>query len=188
MGSRVEERSSHHSLSISDLSGLLWSVIATMAKLFVYGVNTRCPRECLESEFARCGDVTDVYITEKGYAFVTMADQAAANAAIKELNGSVVDGQEIKVDNAHGGGDRRGGRGGGSDGFDGGFRGGRGGSRGGNRGGGRGGFRGGDREGGRGGFRGGDREGGRGRGRGYGGRGGDRGGGYSNYNNQNDGY
>merc|ERR1712168_1777497 len=98
------------------------------------------------------------YITEKGYAFVTMADQAAADAAIKELNGSVVDGQEIKVDNAHGGGDRRGGGGGG-------------------------GFRGGDREGGRGGFRGGDREGGRGRGRGYGGRGGDRGGGYSNYNN-----
>merc|ERR1712168_1099159 len=180
MGSRVEERSSHHSLSISDLSGLLWSVIATMAKLFVYGVNARCPRECLESEFARCGDVTDVYITEKGYAFVTMADQAAADAAIKELNGSVVDGQEIKVDNAHGGGDRRGGgggggfrgrsfsrggRGGGSDGFDGGFRGGRGG--------------------GRGGFRGGDREGGRGGG-GFGGRGGGRGGGgYSNYNNQN---
>merc|ERR1712018_843484 len=74
-----------------------------MAKLFVYGVNARCPRVCLESEFARCGDVTDVYITEKGYAFVTMADQAAADAAIKELNGSVVDGQEIKVDNAHGG-------------------------------------------------------------------------------------
>ena len=42
-----------------------------------------------------------------------MADQAAADAAIKELNGSVVDGQEIKVDNAHGGGDRRGGGGGG---------------------------------------------------------------------------
>merc|ERR1712168_1766452 len=128
------------------------------------------------------------YITEKGYAFVTMADQAAADAAIKELNGSVVDGQEIKVDNAHGGGDRRGGgggggfrgrsfsrggggggfrggRGGGSDGFDGGFRGGRGG--------------------GRGGFRGGDREGGRGGG-GFGGRGGGRGGGC--YNCHQDGH
>ena len=38
-----------------------------MAKLFVYGVNARCPRDILEGEFARCGEVTDVYITEKGY-------------------------------------------------------------------------------------------------------------------------
>ena len=62
----------------------------------------------------RCGEVTDVYITEKGYAFVTMADDNGADMAIKELNGSIVDGQEIKVDNAHSnsGGDRRGGRGG----------------------------------------------------------------------------
>lgn len=85
-----------------------------MAKLFVYGVNARCPREALEAEFSRCGEVTDVYITEKGYAFVTMADEDGANQAVKELNGQVVDGQEIKVDNAHsnsGGGGRGGGRG-----------------------------------------------------------------------------
>lgn len=121
-----------------------------MAKLFVYGVNARCPRDTLEAEFARCGDVTDVYITEKGYAFVTMADDAAAAAAIKELNGIVIDGQEIKVDNAHGG-DRRGGDGGG--GYrgrsfsrgGGGFRGGRGGGFGGDR----------EQRGGRGGFGGG---------------------------------
>ena len=36
----------------------------------------------------RCGKVTDVYITEKGYAFVTMADDVGAAAAIKELNGN----------------------------------------------------------------------------------------------------
>merc|ERR1719346_368295 len=82
-----------------------------MAKLFVYGVNRRCPREELENEFSRCGEVTDVYITEKGFAFVTMADESGAAAAIKELNGAIVDGQEIKVDNAHSG-DRRGGGGG----------------------------------------------------------------------------
>merc|ERR1719346_361762 len=81
-----------------------------MAKLFVYGVNRRCPREELENEFSRCGEVTDVYITEKGFAFVTMADESGAAAAIKELNGAIVDGQEIKVDNAHSG-DRRGGGG-----------------------------------------------------------------------------
>merc|ERR1712001_129365 len=103
-----------------------------MAKLFVYGVNARCPRDVLENEFSRCGEVTDVYITEKGYAFVTMAEDGAADEACKTLNGSVIDGQEIKVDRARGG-DRRGGGGGG------GFRGGRGGGFGGGRGGGGGG-------------------------------------------------
>ena len=71
-----------------------------MAKLFVYGVNARCPRDTLKGEFSRCGEVTDVYITEKGYAFVTMADEEGASQAIQELNGSVIDGQEIKVDKA----------------------------------------------------------------------------------------
>jgi len=150
-----------------------------MAKLFVYGVNARCPRDALEGEFARCGEVTDVYITEKGYAFVTMADEAAADAAIKELNQSVIDGQEIKVDHARGG--DRGGRGGGggdrggfrgrsfSRGGGGGYRGGRGGGEGGGGGygGGDGGFGGGRGGGFRGGDRGGDR-GGRGGGRGRG--------------------
>jgi len=56
-----------------------------MAKLFVYGVNARCPKENLEAEFGRCGEVTDVYITGKGYAFVTMADEDGAQAAIKQL-------------------------------------------------------------------------------------------------------
>jgi len=144
-----------------------------MSKLFVYGVNDRCPRDVLEGEFARCGEVTDVYITEKGYAFVTMADQEGADVAIKELNGAVVDGQEIKVDHARGGGGRGGGGGGGfrgrsfgrggggrdyGGGRDGGFGGGRDGGFGGGRGGGRGGRGGG----------GGDYRGGRGGG-GYGG-------------------
>ena len=82
-----------------------------MAKLFVYGVNAQCPRDILEGEFARCGEVTDVYITEKGYAFVTMADDAAADAAVKELNGAVIDGKEVKVDRARGGGGGGGGGG-----------------------------------------------------------------------------
>ena len=126
-----------------------------MSKLFVYGVNPRCPREELEDKFGRCGEVTDVYITEKGYAFVTMADDAGASAAIKELNGSLMDGQEIKVDNAR---DRGGG--GGGRGFGGGRGGGRGRDGGGysdrsfSRGGGRGGY-GGDRGGDSGGYGGG---------------------------------
>ena len=57
-----------------------------MAKLFVYGVSPRCPRDVLEGEFSKCGEVTDVYNTEKGYAFVTMADDEAAEQAIKGRN------------------------------------------------------------------------------------------------------
>merc|ERR1712223_1558734 len=122
-----------------------------MAKLFVYGVNARCPRDVLENEFSRCGEVTDVYITEKGYAFVTMAEDASADEACKTLNGQVIDGQEIKVDRARGGDRRGGGRGGG------GFRGGRGGGFGGGRDGGYGGGSGGGFRGGRGGGGGGGR-------------------------------
>merc|ERR1712029_724075 len=128
-----------------------------MAKLFVYGVSPHCPRDVLESEFGRCGEVTDVYNTEKGYAFVTMADDNGAEQAIQQLNGYSLDGQEIKVDRAKDrgsggyGGDRDGGYGGGRG--RGGYGGGRGG--GGYGGGGRGGGGyggGGDRDGGYGGY------------------------------------
>merc|ERR1719312_1762049 len=133
-----------------------------MAKLFVYGVNARCPKDLIENEFNTCGDVEDVYITGKGYAFVTMADQEGADKAISELNGISIDGQEIKVDAAKaprdgaggGGGGRREGGGGGYRDREGGF-GGRGRGFGGGRGGG--GFRGGRGRGGFGGGRGGGR-------------------------------
>ena len=47
--------------------------------------------------YSRFGQVTDVYNTEKGYAFVTMVDEDAAQAAMRELNGASIDGQPIKV-------------------------------------------------------------------------------------------
>ena len=71
--------------------------MAEGSKLFVYGVNENCSRETLEAEFGRCGEVTDVYNTGKGFAFVTMIDGNAAQTAIRELNGASVDGQQIKV-------------------------------------------------------------------------------------------
>ena len=37
-----------------------------MTKLFVYGINSRCPKDLIEDEFSRCGEVTDVFITGKG--------------------------------------------------------------------------------------------------------------------------
>ena len=58
-----------------------------MSKLFVYGVNPNCPKSVLEEEFSQCGQVEDVYITEKGYAFVTMSGEGEAEAAMAKLNG-----------------------------------------------------------------------------------------------------
>ena len=57
-------------------------------KLFVYGVNRSCPKDLLEEKFTKFGAVSDVYITEKGYAFVTMDDESDAQAAVDELNGT----------------------------------------------------------------------------------------------------
>ena len=57
-------------------------------KLFVYGVNRSCPKNLLEDQFSKFGAVSDVYITEKGYAFVTMDNAGEAQAAIDELNGT----------------------------------------------------------------------------------------------------
>ena len=71
-----------------------------MTKLFVYGVHSSCPKSLLEEEFSTCGEVTDVYITGKGFAFVTMSDQDGVDAAISKLNGQELDGQEIKVEQA----------------------------------------------------------------------------------------
>ena len=71
-------------------------------KLFVYGVRPSCPRELLEREFSKSGQVSDIFNTGKGYAFVTMADEDGAQAAIKQINGQMIKGQKIKVNIAHG--------------------------------------------------------------------------------------
>jgi len=89
-------------------------------KLFVYGINANCPRDLLEDTFEKCGKVNDIFNTGKGYAFVTMADERDAKIACEDLNGTELDGQDIKVeisrpkrrDDRDGGG-RRGGFGGG---------------------------------------------------------------------------
>ena len=67
-------------------------------KLFVYGVSASCPKGLLENEFQRYGNVSDVFITGKGYAFITMETKDEAEDAVDALNGKKVDGQDIKVE------------------------------------------------------------------------------------------
>merc|ERR1712020_768243 len=94
-------------------------------KLFVYGINANCPRDLLEDTFEKCGKVNDIFNTGKGYAFVTMADERDAKIACEDLNGTELDGQDIKVEISRPKrrDDRRGGGGGfGGGGFGGGRR------------------------------------------------------------------
>jgi cold-inducible RNA-binding protein len=108
-------------------------------RLYVGNLSFSTSRETLEAAFAAFGEVSEVAIPTdretgqpRGFAFVTMGTGDAANAAISSLNGSMLDGRSLKVNEAQ---ERTGGGGGGG--------GGRGGGGGGGRGGGGGGFGGG---------------------------------------------
>ena len=89
----------------------------------------------------KCGEVTDVHVVtdrdsgqSRGFAFVTMGNAQQAAAAIAAMNGALLDGRQLRVNEAEerprgGGGGGGGGYGGGGDGGGGG-RGGGGGGRG----------------------------------------------------------
>ncbi len=118
-------------------------------RLFVGNISFRATPDLLRAEFGAFGEVADVYLPTdretgrmRGFAFVTMATDQGAEAAIAGMNGKPLEGRPLVVNEARpapagGGGDRppRGPGGGG------GFRGPR--SGGGGGGGGRGGYGGG---------------------------------------------
>jgi RNA recognition motif-containing protein len=143
------------------------------SRLYVGNLSYDTDTETLRQSFATVGEVTDAHVVtdresgrSRGFGFVTMATPDLAKKAIETMNGAMVDGRSIRVNEAE---ERpRGGGGGGGGGFGGG---------GGGRGGGGGGYGGGGGGGGYGGG-GGGRGGG---GRGGGGRGGGRGGGGGGY-------
>ncbi|MBL8897413.1 MAG: RNA-binding protein [Planctomycetes bacterium] len=155
-------------------------------KLYVGNLAWGTTEENLRSAFEADGRQVDevAIITDRetgrprGFAFVTMGSDADAQSAIQSMNGAMLDGRELRVNEAEdrprggggaGGGGRSFGGGGGGGGYSGGGGGGRGGyGGGGGGGGGRGGYGGGG-GGGRGGYGGGGGGGGRG---GYGGGGG----------------
>ena len=142
------------------------------AKMYVGNLSYDVTQEELQALFEAHGAVSDVFIVKdresgrpRGFAFVTMAEKSAMDAAIEALNGADFMGRNLAINEARpreerpsggggygGGGGGRGGNGGGG--------GGRGGNGGGYGGGGRGndrGGRGGNDRGGRGGNGGGDR-------------------------------
>jgi RNA recognition motif-containing protein len=142
-------------------------------RIYVGNLAYGSTEDSLRAAFSQFGTVQEVFVVKdretgrsKGFAFVTMSNDAEAQAAIEGTNGAMVDGRPLRVNEAR----PREGGGGGGGGYGGGGGGGGYGGGGGGYGGGGGGYGGGGGGyGGGGGGRGGDRG-------GYGGGGGDRGG------------
>ena len=86
-------------------------------KVYVGNLSYDTTRESLEAAFSAVGEVGEVAIPldrdsgrMRGFAFVTMGSTEDAHAVIAQLNGSSLDGREIKVNEAKersGGGGRR---------------------------------------------------------------------------------
>jgi cold-inducible RNA-binding protein len=76
-------------------------------KIYVGNMNYGTSEEALQKVFAQYGEVSSVkVITDrdtgraKGFGFVEMATEDAAKAAIAALNGTELDGRQLKVNEA----------------------------------------------------------------------------------------
>ena len=108
-------------------------------RLYVGNLSFNADADTIRNAFSEFGEVTDVHLVSdrvtgqsRGFGFVTMGSSDAAIKAIAQLNGAMLEGRALKVNEAEerqsGGGGGRGGFGGGGGG---GGRGGRGGGGGG---------------------------------------------------------
>jgi RNA recognition motif-containing protein len=110
-------------------------------RLYVGNLSFGSSTETVREAFAGFGEVTDVHLVTdrmtgqpRGFGFVTMATDAEAQRAIEGMNGAMLDGRSLRVNEAEARAPRPGGGGfGGGGGGRGGDRGGRGGDRGGDR-------------------------------------------------------
>ena len=113
-------------------------------KLFIGGLSWNTDDDGLRTYFEQCGTVEDAKVItdrdsgrSRGFGFVTFSTEEEAQNAVDQMNGSMLDGRTLNVNEAR---ERRGGGGGGGNrGGGGGYGGGGGGNRGGGGGGGYGG-------------------------------------------------
>jgi len=106
-------------------------------RLYVGNLSFNATADTVRAEFANFGEVSDVHVVtdretgrSRGFAFVTMGTNESAQKAIAELNGAMLDGRALRVNEAE---ERQSRGGGGGGGGGGGRRGGGGGGRGGDR-------------------------------------------------------
>jgi RNA recognition motif-containing protein len=76
-------------------------------RLYVGNLSFNTTQASIESAFAAAGEVREVAMPTdretgqpRGFAFVTMGNAQAATAAISQLNGLMLDGRSIKVNEA----------------------------------------------------------------------------------------
>lgn len=95
-------------------------------RLYVGNLSFHAQSDAIRDAFSKHGTVTDVHVVmdresgqSRGFGFVTMSTADEATSAIAALNGAMLDGRPLKVNEAQertprggGGGDRRGGGGG----------------------------------------------------------------------------
>lgn len=94
-------------------------------KIFVGGLAWETTSDGLRTAFETCGSITEAKVISdretgrsRGFGFVTFTDEAACSKAIETMNGTSLDGRELRVNEAEdkprrsGGGDRGGGGGG----------------------------------------------------------------------------
>ncbi len=103
-------------------------------RLYVGNLSFNANADSLREAFAAFGEITDVHLVSdrdtgrsRGFGFVTMGTSEGAQKAIAEMNGALLDGRALKVNEAEerqsgGGGGGRGGGGGGRGGGGGGGR------------------------------------------------------------------
>ena len=94
-------------------------------RLYVGNLSFNTGTDAVRDAFSRFGEVTDVHLVTdrqtgqpRGFGFVTMGTREAAQAAMAGMNGSNLDGRDLRVNEAEerqggGGGARGGGFGGG---------------------------------------------------------------------------
>ena len=109
-------------------------------RLYVGNLSFQANSDSVRAAFSQFGEVTDVHVVSdretgqsRGFGFVTMGSAAEAAKAIAEMNGALLDGRPLKVNEAEERQNRGGGGGGGGYGGGGGGGGGRGGGGGGRR-------------------------------------------------------
>lgn len=78
-------------------------------ELYVGNVSFQSTEASLREAFAACGAVASIEIPTnrfngrpRGFAFVTMADEAGGKAALEQLNGKEIDGRAITINPARG--------------------------------------------------------------------------------------
>jgi RNA recognition motif-containing protein len=98
-------------------------------RLYVGNLSFNASKESVREAFSSFGEITDVHVVSdretgqsRGFGFVTMGTAEAAQKAIREMNGALLDGRALKVNEAEERQNRGGGGGGGGGGGRGGNR------------------------------------------------------------------